>query len=135
MIRTAIIVTTTLALAAALPASPANAQNVRSFVSSQGSDSNNCSFSSPCRHFSAALAATVAGGEIAVLDTADYGDVSIDKAISIVNEGEAAITPQQNAVAITVNAGPNDAVSLRGLTIDGAGQDVTVGIISTAENR
>ena len=54
-----------------------------------------------------------------VLGTADYGTFTINKAISIVNGGgfEAGImVPSQGTV---INAGPNDAVNLRGLTIEG----------------
>src|SRR5215472_11211393 len=73
---------------------PAWSQANRTFVSGFGSDSNPCSLAAPCRSFAGAVAQTNAGGEIAVLDTAGYGTVTITKAISIVNEegGEAGIT-------------------------------------------
>jgi hypothetical protein len=54
-------------------AAPAQAQT-RAFVSAVGSDSNNCiNTNSPCRHFQAAYNALPAGGEIDVLDPANYG--------------------------------------------------------------
>jgi hypothetical protein len=111
------------AIFVALAAAPAKAQSVRTFVSPTGNDSAACSLTAPCRTFAAAYAVTNAGGEIAVLGTAGYGPLTINKAISIVNGGgfEAAIAVPSGAVGITISAGTMDAVSLRGLTIDGAG--------------
>jgi hypothetical protein len=126
MKHTTIIVVAGLALAGALPAVSAHAQGARSFVSPTGSDSNNCSLVAPCRFFQAAYAQTNPGGEIAVLGTAGYnGGVTftIDKAISIVNPGgfEAGIAVPSGGSGIVINAGVSDAVSLRGLTIEGGG--------------
>jgi Right handed beta helix region len=112
-----------LALASTLSPAPAMAQNTRTFVSPTGNDAAACSLAAPCRTFAAAYALTNPGGEIAVLGTAGYGTVSISKAISIVNGGgfEAAIAVSSGTTGITIGAGTNDAVSLRGLTIDGGG--------------
>src|SRR5262245_28938050 len=60
---------------------------MRTYVSGVGKDSNPCTASSPCKTFQAAMALTVAGGEIYVLDSADYGAVTIDKPVSITSEG------------------------------------------------
>jgi hypothetical protein len=109
------------AFAAMLSAAPAQALNVRSFVSGHGLDSNACTLVAPCRTFAVAFANTSAGGEIDVLDTAGYGPLTINKAISIVNDGSiGSVLVPSGGAAITINAGPNDAVSLRGLTIEGA---------------
>ena len=118
-----IIVTVGLALAIALPSAHSNAQGARSFVSPTGSDSNNCSLAAPCRFLQAALAQTNPGGEIAILGTAGYNNgatVTINKAISIVNPGafEAGIIVPSGGVGIIINAGVNDIISLRGLTIE-----------------
>jgi hypothetical protein len=58
-----------------------------------------------------------------VLDPAGYGAVTITKSISIIDDGvgEAGVQAASGADAITINAGANDIVRLRGLTIDGAG--------------
>src|SRR5664279_6111508 len=130
MKHTSIIVAVGLALAGALPAAPANAQATRTFVSPTGNDGNNCSLATPCRFFQAAFAQTNAGGEIAVLGTAGYnGGVTftIDKAISIVNPGgfEAGIVVPSGGTGIVINAGTSDAVSLRGLSIEGGGVGTT----------
>jgi hypothetical protein len=47
---------------------------------SVGSDGNSCTAASPCASFQAALAMRLAGGEIFVLNSGDYGPVTIDKA-------------------------------------------------------
>jgi Right handed beta helix region len=115
-----------LALAGMLSAAPVQAQNGRSFVSAHGLDTNACTLAAPCRTLAAAFAATNAGGEIDVLDTAGYGSLTIDKAISIVNDGAvASVLVPAGGIGITVNAGSGDAISLRGLTIEGAGAGQT----------
>jgi hypothetical protein len=113
-----------LSLASGLLAAPAQAQATRTFVSPTGNDASvSCSLAAPCRTFAAAFALTNAGGEIAVLGTAGYGTLTINKAISIVNGGgfEAGIAVPSGGVGITINAGSSDAVSVRGLSIEGAG--------------
>jgi hypothetical protein len=111
-----------LVLAATLLPTLAKAQNARSFVSGHGLDSNACTLTAPCRTFAVAYTHTNAGGEIDVLDTAGYGPLIIDKAISIVNEGAiASVLVPSGGTGITIIAGASDAVSLRGLTIEGAG--------------
>jgi hypothetical protein len=90
----------------------------RVFVAAQGSDSNPCSFALPCRTFQHAHDTVAAGGEIDVLDPAGYGAITITKSISIQGHGFSGISaPSGNA--ITIGAGANDKISLRGLLIDG----------------
>jgi hypothetical protein len=112
-----------VALVATIASSGAYAQATRTFVSGHGSDGDPCSLAAPCRSFQVAHNATNPKGEIVVLDSAGYGPLTISKSISIVNPGgvEAGATPQSGGEAITIAAGPNDTVSLRGLTIEGAG--------------
>jgi hypothetical protein len=120
-----------IAIIAALSAAPATAQNARSFVSGHGKDSNSCLFAAPCRTFAGAYGKTNAGGEISVLDPAGFGPLTITHALSIVNDGvgEASIVSVAAGNAITINAGASDAVSLRGLTLDGSGIANTYGIM------
>jgi hypothetical protein len=101
----------------------ARAQANRTFVSGHGSDTNACSLAAPCRSFAQALTQTSAGGEITILDPAGYGAVTINKAVSIVNDGvgEAGVTVTSATSAITVNVGASDVVNLRGLTLVGGG--------------
>ena len=94
---------------------------IRTYVSGQGSDANPCVAYAPCRTFQTALSLTIAGGEIFVLDSANYGPVTIDRALTIVSEGAVAGILATTGTAIRVSAGANDVVSLRGLDIDGGG--------------
>lgn len=91
----------------------------RTFVSGQGNDDNPCTVSAPCRTLQGALRLTLPSGELFVLDSADYGPVTIDKAVSITSEGASAGVLAANGSGVRINAGPNDVVYLRGLTIDG----------------
>jgi hypothetical protein len=102
----------------------------RSFVASYGNDSNtaaNCTFSTPCRSFTAAQTVTDSGGEIVALDAAGYGAITITKSISIVaNPGFYAGIAASTGTAVTIST-PGLSVLLRGLTINGTG--ATTGIM------
>lgn len=102
-------------------AGPAQAQATRTWVSGVGDDANPCSRTAPCKTFAGAISKTAAGGEISVLDPGGYGAVTITKSISIINDysGEAGILAS-GSNGVTVNAGVNDIIILRGLVIDGA---------------
>jgi hypothetical protein len=114
-------------LVAILASGPrAQAQNLRplfarTWVSGVGDDANPCDRTAPCQTFAAAQSLTVAGGEIDVLDSAGYGDVIITKALTIDGtENQASILGGTfGSTAITVNAGPNDDVVVRGLSFNG----------------
>lgn len=94
----------------------------RSFVASDGVDTNPCSLTQPCRSFSAALVQTNAGGEIVVVDSAGYGPVTINKAVSIVAPpGVYAGISVLGGDGVVVNAGPSEDVVLRGLTVNAQG--------------
>lgn len=100
---------------------PAHAQATRTWVSGVGDDANPCSRTAPCKTFAGAISKTAAGGEISVLDPGGYGAVTITKSISIVqsDSGEAGVLAA-GTNGITINAGANDIIKLRGLVIDGA---------------
>jgi hypothetical protein len=75
------------------------------------------------------------GGEINTLDPGGYGTVVITKAISIVSGlGEAGVLVPSGGTGITVNAGPNDKINLRGLIIEGAGVGGTGILFSSGGN-
>ena len=94
----------------------------RTFVASYGNDSNPCTFGSPCKTFQVAVNAADPGGEVTAIDSAGFGPITINKAVTITSpEGvEAGIVPAAGGAAITVNAGSSDVVFLRGLTLEGA---------------
>ena len=125
MKHTTIIIAVGLALAATLPAVPAQALTSRAWVSGLGTDAPSCGgVTTPCRTPQYAHDNIVAaGGEIDIHDPAGYGAITITKAISIVNDGvgTAGMLAPAAGNAITINAGASDAIQLRGLTIEGAG--------------
>jgi hypothetical protein len=109
-------------LALALSAAPAQAGPNRTWVSGTGTDSGACARAAPCKSFAFALTQTAAGGEIDVIDPAGYGPVTINKSISIVNDGVGvAAIGAGSGNGVTINAGASDSVHLRGLTIEGLG--------------
>jgi len=94
---------------------------LRTYVSGLGDDSGPCTATAPCRTFQTAVGLTLAGGEIFVLDSANYGPVTIDKALTIMSDGGVAGVLATQGASIKVYAGASDVVSLRGLDIDGGG--------------
>jgi len=116
----------------ALPAmAPAYGQATRTWVSGTGLDTNPCSRTAPCLTFAFALTQTAAGGEINVLDPGGFGNLSINKSISIYNDGagEAGIITS-GVNGIVINAGVNDVINLRGLTLNGQGGNLGVHVLS-----
>ena len=93
-------------------------QATRTWVSGVGDDVNPCSRTAPCKTFAGAISKTAAGGEINCVDPGGYGAVTIVKSMTIdceYTEGGALA----GGNGITVNAGPTDVVTLRGLDIFG----------------
>lgn len=107
-----------------LHAMPAQALNNKSWVSSTGGGST-CTRASPCGNLQTAHDQTNAGGEIGVIDSADYGALVINRAISIIAEGVDATVISAGAgsaaIAISSSMAPTDVVTLQGLIIDGLG--------------
>src|SRR6266568_7147461 len=100
----------------------AQGQSLRTYVSGTGNDSNACSETAPCLTLQGALAKTLAGGQIYALSSANYGYVTIDKAVSIISgRGATGVLAASSVSGVTINAGANDIVNLQGLDIDGAG--------------
>lgn len=101
--------------------SPGLAQNNRSFVSTLGSDTNNCTASATCRTLTRALALTNSGGEIIVVDSGGYGAATITQPVIISANGiVASITqPDSGQNALTINTPGN--VTISGLSLYGRG--------------
>jgi hypothetical protein len=98
---------------------PAQAQPARVFVSGSGSDRSPCTLARPCLTFQHAHDVVTVGGVIDVLDTAEFGVVTITKSISIQGHGFAGIDVPVNATGISINAS-NATVSINGVLIEGA---------------
>lgn len=115
---------TFLALAVLVTA-PANAQATRTWVSGVGDDVNPCSRTAPCKTFAGAISKTAAGGEISVLDPGGFGAVTITKAITINGEGSLGSITASLTNGVIVNAGVNDRVVLRNISINGVGNGLS----------
>jgi hypothetical protein len=107
-----------IALACALPASPAAASPNHTAVSGLGNDTNPCTVPLPCRTLQAAFNVTASDGVIEVMDAAGYGPLVITHGISIQGHGWATLNGSTGAV-INITARAN--VVLQGLIIDGFG--------------
>ncbi|HYV04516.1 MAG TPA: right-handed parallel beta-helix repeat-containing protein [Blastocatellia bacterium] len=109
--------------ATALAATP------QTFVSGAGNDSNPCTREAPCRTFTHVIAQSDAGGEIVVLDSAEYGPISIDRNIAIEASKGVYARIDMTSGGIGVDISPNATrVSLRGLKINSKGGTVNTGI-------
>jgi len=102
----------------------AQAQATRTWVSGVGDDANPCSRTAPCKTFAGAISKTAAGGEISVLDPGGFGAVTITKSITINGDGTLAAILAAGTNGVIVNAGVNDKVILRNLSINGAGTGI-----------
>lgn len=93
-------------IAALLISATAQAQLFRAYVSGEGNDANPCTLPQPCRLLPAALAAMVDGGEIWMLDSANYNtsQVNISKSVTILAVpgalGSVVATGGGNAISI-----------------------------------
>jgi hypothetical protein len=97
------------------------AQATRTWVSGVGDDANPCSRTAPCKTFAGAISKTAAGGEIDILDSGGFGTVTITKAITIDGTGALGSILASSTNGIIVNAGVNDVVVIRNISINGAG--------------
>jgi len=110
-----------VALGLLLSATAVHAQPTRTWVSGVGDDANPCSRTAPCKTFAGALVKTAAGGEISALDPGGFGTVVINKSITLNGDGTLASVLASLVNGVTINAGPNDKVVLRNISINGVG--------------
>ena len=73
------------AAAVVLVAGPAHGQLFRAYLASDGNDANPCTLPLPCRLLPAALTAVASGGEVWMLDSANYNNaqVNVTKSVTI----------------------------------------------------
>jgi len=122
-------------LATLLISTAAHAQLFRAYLAIDGSDANPCTLPAPCRLLPAALAAVADGGEIWMLDSANYNTatVNITKSVKILAvPGAVGSVLATGGPAISI-ATAGVSVSLRNLVIaplPGGGS--TYGILMTA---
>ena len=102
-------------------ASISQAQATRTWVSGVGDDANPCSRTAPCKTFAGAISKTATGGEIDCVDPGGFGAVTITKAITIDGTGTFAGILSAGTNGIIVNAPGTDVVTIRAISINGAG--------------
>lgn len=107
--------------AIALGSMGAQAQATRTWVSGVGDDANPSSRTAPCKTFAGAISKTAAGGEINCIDPGGFGAVTITKSITIDGSGQHASILAAGTNGVIINAGVNGVVTLRNLSINGAG--------------
>ena len=110
----------TSGLVAFILAIPAMAQNTRSWVSHDGKDQNDCTINHPCRTFQRAHNATGIGGEVDVLDAAEYGTLVIDHPITIDGGNMGYIDPTTSPTFDAITVSGQGPVVVRNLSIQGA---------------
>ncbi len=96
---------------------------LRTFVSTTGSDANDCSLATPCRFFSGAIPKTAAGGVIVALDSGPYGSANVDKGLTLMAAPgiHAAMGRAAIGDVVSINAGASDVVVLRNLYLNRLG--------------
>jgi len=120
----------TAALAGGIATDAAAVLAQRTFVASTGSDAAACSLAFPCRSFGVAIAQTLSGGEVIVLDSAGYGPATIGQPVSIIAPpGIYAGVSVFSGAGLTVNA-PGGKVTLRGLTINSLGGTTGISFVA-----
>src|SRR5438477_12911031 len=78
----------------------------RSFVASNGNDSNACTRDLPCRSFAAAIAVTAPNGEVVALDSAGYGPFVVSQSVAVIGApGAYAGVSVPSGDGVTVNIG------------------------------
>ena len=108
----------------------AQAQATRTWVSGVGDDVNPCSRTAPCKTWAGAISKTAAGGEIDALDPGGFGAVTITKSITLNGTGTMASTLASGTNGFIIIAGATDIVTLRNISINGAGSTLgTNGIL------
>jgi hypothetical protein len=99
--------------AALLTSLAAQAQSFRAYLASYGSDTNPCTVSAPCRLLPAALNMVASGGEVWMLDSANFnsGTVNIAKSVSIL------AVPGQVGSVVAFGGGPAIDIATAGVTV------------------
>jgi hypothetical protein len=115
-----------------------HAQLFRTYVASFGNDANPCTVAAPCRLLPAAIAAALPGGEVWILDSANFnsGTVNVTKNISILAiPGEVgSIVSGGGAAAISLAT--NTKLKLRNVAIlNNVNNPGTDGIVAAAGSR
>jgi hypothetical protein len=108
-----------------MPAAPAQATSVQTWVSASGTDGGSCTQAAPCATFSWAIGQTTTGGAIGCLSNGNFGSVTITGSITIdCGTGQEGTITCSGCEAISINTSSAANVTLRHLSIKGI---ITVG--------
>jgi len=112
----------------------AQAQLFRAYLASYGNDANPCTVGAPCRLLPAAISAVSSGGEIWMLDSANFNSGTVDIGKNVIIQAipgqVGSIVPVATSPAITIQ--PNTTVTLRNVAIvTNANNPGTDGIVMT----
>ena len=120
-VRNALSLVLAVLMTAFLQLAHAHGQAMRTYVSGTGKGGNPCTLANPCRTPQTALGLTGPGSEIQSLNSADYGYVTINQAVTLLGAHGATGVLAANVSGVTITTGANDIVILKGLEIDGGG--------------
>jgi hypothetical protein len=99
--------------------------NPTSYVSGGGHDVDPCTRALPCATFTAAIAQTIAGGEVDALDSGEFGGFTLTQAMTI-DGGANNVATITGVNCINVSAGASDTVVLRNLSCQAGSQGIYV---------
>jgi hypothetical protein len=101
--------------------SPLCAANNTWVSGATGDDANPCSLAAPCKTFAGCVPKTFLNGQMAALDAANYGNVTLTQAVTVDGTGTNALVTVSNPMGagITVAAATTDVVILRNLCLNG----------------
>jgi Right handed beta helix region len=113
-------------------ATPASTAPAVVYVSASGSDANPCARATPCRQISHALSVVAAGGQVVVLASSDFQPITVTQTVSIIApDGVYAGITSSTSHPVTISAAAADIVTLRGLTLNGGGSNLSVLFVNT----
>lgn len=111
--------------------SNASAASYSTYVSGGGTDSGACSFAAPCRTIQYALGQTISNGQVHALNAADFGAVSITRAVHIIGVPGASLSRLASAPVVNVSAVAGE-VEINGFILDNLNPTATVTGIHSA---
>ncbi|HZS05078.1 MAG TPA: NosD domain-containing protein [Blastocatellia bacterium] len=112
----------------------AEAAPLQAFVSvTRGDDGSDCSADKPCKTIGHALSVVPGGGRVVIIDSGEYEPFSISRSVTVqtapgVYAGVVAATA--GGSGIFIGAASADSVTLRGLTVIGAGSGIGINLSS-----
>lgn len=119
--RTTLLILIATVLAAAMSITAPAPAATRTWIASNGLDTNPCTLAAPCATLQQAYSVTDAGGEINCLDAGSFGNgLEITQSLTVSCETGTAGVASAFFDDFIISTGPSDIVTLRGLDIIGS---------------